>query len=77
MIIRELCDVSVKRLGGLQTGLLLSIDKKTYGLERTDAMWLKTAVRPSCFLCFVFPRTLIWTSRVAQLVKNLLPVQDT
>ena len=55
MIIRELCDVSVKRLGGLQTGLLLSIDKKTYGLERTDAMWLKTAVRPSCFLCFVFP----------------------
>ena len=50
----------LRGLETLQTGLLLSIDKKTYGLERTDAMWLKTAVRPSCFLCFVFPHTLLY-----------------
>ena len=50
----------LRGLETLQTGLLLSIDKKTHGLERTNAGWRKAAVSSPGLLCFGFPHSILY-----------------
>ena len=78
MIIRELCDLSVKRLGD-PSNWPPPFHRQENPWIREDKCWVeKSSSQLSRFTLFWFPPFyFIRTSQVAQLVKICLPVQET